>query len=132
MNSKNINIIVSIIFKRLIKKGMYTIMTKVEFINAFVKKANVSKKDAEKYVKAFLETVVDGLNNDNLVQLTGFGSFKKRKVEEREGHNPKNVEEKIIIPASNRVTFTPGRSLKDAVNVKEEKKAAPKKVTKKK
>lgn len=106
-------------------------MTKTDFINAFVKKTGVSKKDAEAYTNAFIETITDGLNEDNIVQFTGFGSFKMRYVEAREGHNPQKPDEKITIPGSNRVTFTPGKGLKDAVNTKKPKKSA-KKVAKKK
>jgi DNA-binding protein HU-beta len=111
-------------------------MTKVEFINAFMQKAECSKKDAEVYVNAFMETIIDGLKAENIVQLTGFGSFKMRLVEAREGHNPQKPDEKITIPASNRVTFTPGKALKDSVNskkktVKKTETTTTKKVTKK-
>jgi len=108
-------------------------MNKVEFIKVFMEKAETDKKSSEKYVNAFIESIKESLKDEDIIQFTGFGSFKKRFVASREGHNPKNPDETITIPESYRITFTPGKQLKEAVNSKKSsKKSAAKKVVKSK
>mgnify|MGYP000421145716 CR=1 FL=1 len=53
-------------------------MNKTEFIAAVAEKAEISKKDAEKAVKAFTDVVTEELVNGGKVQLVGFGNFARR------------------------------------------------------
>ena len=87
-------------------------MNKTELVAAIAEKAELSKKDAEKALKAFTETVAETLQNGDKVQLIGFGTFE---VAERTGKNPQTKEE-IQIPASKAPKFKAGRALKDTVN----------------
>lgn len=91
-------------------------MKKEEFVKAYAENANVTKKDAAELTDAFLKTVEQGLKEDGVVQLTGFGSFSVKEVAAREGHNPKNPSEKIQIPARNQVSFSSGAVLKRSIN----------------
>ena len=50
-------------------------MNKTELVAAIAEKAELSKKDAEKALKAFTETVAETLQNGDKVQLIGFGTF---------------------------------------------------------
>ena len=50
-------------------------MNKTELIAAVAEKAEISKKDAEKALKAFTETVAEELKKGEKVQLVGFGTF---------------------------------------------------------
>lgn len=60
-------------------------MNKTEFIAAVAEKAEISKKDAEKAVKAFTDVVTEELVNGGKVQLVGFGNFEvARDLQERE------------------------------------------------
>ena len=49
-------------------------MNKTEMIAAIADKANLTKKDAEKALKAFTDTVAEELANGNKVQLVGFAT----------------------------------------------------------
>ena len=90
-------------------------MNKTEFIAAVAEKAEISKKDAEKALKAFIEVVTDELKKDEKVQLVGFGTFEVAQRAAREGRNPLTGE-KMQIKASKAPKFKAGKALKDAVN----------------
>lgn len=90
-------------------------MNRTELISAMSENANMTKVDAEKALKAFIDTVTEELKNGGKVQLVGFGTFEVAERAERQGRNPKTGEA-ITIPASKSPKFKAGRSLKDIVN----------------
>ena len=63
-------------------------MNKTELVAAMAAKANVSKKDTEAVLNAFIETVQEAVKADDKVQLVGFGTFEARERAAREGINP--------------------------------------------
>ena len=63
-------------------------MNKTEFIAAVAEKAEISKKDSEKALKAFVDVVTEQLKAGDKVQLVGFGTFEVSERAAREGRNP--------------------------------------------
>lgn len=90
-------------------------MNKTELINSMSEKANLTKKDAEAALKAFIESVEETLEKKEKVQLVGFGTFETRERAAREGNNPR-TKEKIMIPASTVPAFKAGKEFKERVN----------------
>ena len=90
-------------------------MNKTELIAAVAEKAEISKKDAEKAVKAFTDAVAEELAKGGKVQLVGFGNFEVSERPAREGRNPRTGETKTIA-ASKTPKFKPGKALKDEIN----------------
>lgn len=90
-------------------------MNKSELITSMAEKSGLTKKDAEKALKAFTESVQETLSSNNKVQLVGFGTFEVRERGERKGRNPKTLEE-ITIKASKAPVFKAGKELKETVN----------------
>ena len=90
-------------------------MNKTELIAAVAEKAEISKKDAEKAIKAFTDVVTDELVKGEKVQLVGFGTFEVSERAEREGRNPK-TREPMTIAASKSPKFKAGKALKDMLN----------------
>ena len=90
-------------------------MNKTELIAAVAEKAELSKKDAEKALKAFTDVVAEELVKGEKIQLVGFGTFEVAEREEREGRNPKTGE-KMTIAASRSPKFKAGKALKDMIN----------------
>lgn len=90
-------------------------MNKTELVAAIAEKAELSKKDSEKALKAFIDTVTDELKKGEKIQLVGFGTFEVQHRAAREGRNPL-TKEIIKIAASNAPKFKAGKALKDAVN----------------
>lgn len=92
-------------------------MNKSDLVSAIASKAEMSKKDAEKALKAFEEAVIEELSNNGKVQLVGFGTFEVAERAAREGRNPQTGEA-MPIPASKAPRFKAGKALKDAINAK--------------
>ncbi len=93
-------------------------MNKSELVSNIAEKSNLTKKDAESALNAFMKTIEEALVSEEKVQLVGFGTFEVRERKAREGRNPRNPEEVIQIPASKAPVFKAGKSLKEAVNKK--------------
>ena len=85
-------------------------MNKTELIAAIAEQAEISKKDAEKALKAFVDVVTEQLKEGEKVQLVGFGTFE---VSER--RNPQTGKT-MKIAACKAPKFKAGKALKDAVN----------------
>ncbi|HHT97691.1 MAG TPA: HU family DNA-binding protein [Clostridiales bacterium] len=92
-------------------------MNKSELLAAMAEKCELSKKDTEKALKAFVDVVTEELANGGKIQLVGFGTFDVTHRPQRQGINP-STKEPITIAASIAPKFKAGKSLKDAVNVK--------------
>jgi DNA-binding protein HU-beta len=90
-------------------------MNKTELVAAIAEKTELSKKDAEGALKAFIDVVTDELTKGEKVQLVGFGTFEVAERAAREGINPL-TKKPMSIPASKAPKFKAGRGLKDAVN----------------
>lgn len=92
-------------------------MNKAELVDAIAKETGLSKKDSEKAVNAFVNSVSGALKKKDKVQLVGFGTFETIKRAARAGKNPQTGAA-IKIPASIAPKFKPGKALKEAVNGK--------------
>ena len=91
-------------------------MTKTELVDIICQKADLPNKvKTEEALDEIIELVRKALCAGQDVTFTGFGSFKVVKRAARKGRNPRTGEE-IEIPAGNAIRFTPGKTLKDAVN----------------
>ena len=90
-------------------------MNKAELVAAIAGKAELSKKETEKVLKALVDVVTEELAKDGKVQLVGFGTFDVATRAARQGRNPQ-TKEAIQIPASKAPRFKAGKALKDMVN----------------
>jgi DNA-binding protein HU-beta len=89
-------------------------MTKADLVAALANKADVSKKDAEAVIEAFVDIVSESLSKGDAITLTGFGTFSVTERQARTGVNPRTLE-KIEIAATKTPKFKAGKKLKDAV-----------------
>jgi len=90
-------------------------MNKAELVAVMAEKAEISKKDAEKALKAFTDVIAEELKKGEKIQLVGFGTFEISERAQRTGRNPQTGAE-MIIPASKAPKFKAGKALKDTVN----------------
>ncbi len=90
-------------------------MNKTELVAAIADQAEISKKDAEKALKAFTDVVGEQLKKGDKIQLVGFGTFEVSERAAREGRNPQTGEV-MPIAASKAPKFKAGKALKDLVN----------------
>ena len=99
-------------------------MNKSELVDAVASSAGVGKAQAESVLNAFFETVRTEAKGGNKVAWPGFGSFSTSQRSARTGRNPRTGEA-VKIAASTGMKFTPSSTLKDFLNAKGAKKAAP-------
>ena len=90
-------------------------MNKTELIAAIADRAELSKKDSEKALKAFIDVVAEELKKEHKVQLVGFGTFEVSERAAREGRNPQTGKT-MEIAACKAPKFKAGKALKDIVN----------------
>ena len=90
-------------------------MNRTELIAAMAEKTELSKKGAEKALKAFTDVVAEELKKGEKIQLVGFGTFEVSERAAREGRNPRSGET-MTIAASKSPKFKAGKALKDLVN----------------
>ncbi|MEH1918249.1 HU family DNA-binding protein [Nostoc sp.] len=89
-------------------------MNKGELVDAVAAKTNITKKQTDEIISAFLSVVTKAVANGEKVTLIGFGSFERRDRSEREGRNPK-TQEVMIIPATKVPAFSAGKQFKEKV-----------------
>lgn len=86
-----------------------------ELIESIAEETDNSRQFTQDFIKDFVEVINDGLEEDGNVNIAGFGKFNLRLVDERQGFNPQ-TEEKITIPAHNKLVFKPYKNLRELVN----------------
>ena len=90
-------------------------MNRMELVAVIAEKTELSKKDAEKALKAFTDVVAEELKKGEKIQLVGFGTFEVSERPAREGRNPQTGQT-MQIAASKAPKFKAGKALKDALN----------------
>ena len=88
-------------------------MNKTELITAIAESADISKKDSEKALKAFVDVVTEELKKGEKVQLVGFGTFEVSERAAREGRNPQTGKT-MKIEACKAPKFKAGKALERA------------------
>ena len=90
-------------------------MNRTELVAALAERTQLSKKDADLALKAFIDVVSEEMQKGEKVQLVGFGTLEVSERAAREGRNPQTGET-MTIAASKSPKFKAGKALKDLVN----------------
>jgi len=91
-----------------------TTLGRQELSRRIAQLTKLPQKQAAEALEATLDTIREALKGGDEVRLVGFGSFKVRTSAARKGVNPRD-RKPIQVPAKNRVRFSPGKELADAV-----------------
>ena len=75
----------------------------------------IYKKDANKIVNVFFDTISKAISNGERVELRGFGVFDVKQRQARIARNPKNGEA-VAVPAKKVPFFRMGKNMKDRIN----------------
>ena len=89
-------------------------LKKKELVEIIANQTELTKKDVEAVLNAFVETTITSVAQGTSVQLYGFGTFERRERSERKGRNPQTGEE-MITPATKVVGFKALSAFKNAV-----------------
>lgn len=91
-------------------------MTKSELIEAVAAKvSNFSRKDIEIIVDTLFDSMSTSLSKGDKVEIRGFGSFKIKEREGRQGRNPKSGEN-IFIESKRVPFFKAGKEIRERIN----------------
>ncbi len=90
-------------------------MNKADLVESVAGAADLSRASAARAVDAVIDAIVAGLKNNEVVTLSGFGTFTVKERAARTGRNPRTGDA-IEIKASRALGFKPGKALKDALN----------------
>jgi integration host factor subunit beta len=90
-------------------------MTKAELVERVADKINLTKKQTETSVNILFNSITEALSKGDKVELRGFGSFRIRHRNPREGRNPKTGDA-VYIPAKKVPFFKAGKDLREMVD----------------
>ena len=91
-------------------------MTKSELILKITRKNSfLYQKDIHKIIDTLFDSVTKALDNDDRVELRGFGTFTTKLRNARIGRNPKTGEP-VAIPQKKMPFFKMGKSMKERIN----------------
>ena len=77
----------------------------------------LTKKDCNDLVNDIIEEIISGLNNDQIVKIHNFGTFKLKNKKARIGRNPK-TKENIMIAPRKVISFTASKHILENINKK--------------
>jgi nucleoid DNA-binding protein len=86
-----------------------------DFIALLAEKANITKKEAETFLREFFEVMNESLIHDESLKIKDLGTFKLTRVENRESIDVATGE-RVLIPAHHKVSFSPDKNLAQIVN----------------
>lgn len=87
-------------------------MIKSELIKSLADRmANLPERTVEEAVNLILERMSQALEQEQRIEIRGFGSFSLRAMPGRASRNPKTGEKTVTLP-KNKVVFKPGLELR--------------------
>lgn len=90
-------------------------ITLTNIVEELAARSGINKEVTDNFVRAIVDTIEKGLQEDNLVKIKGLGTFKLMEMSDR-GSVDINTGERITIKGYRKVTFTPDSAMKEFVN----------------
>ncbi len=90
-------------------------MTRSDLTTKLSLRMNVSKKEADKYLTAFLDAIMQNLEKEGRVVVQGFGSFRINEHKARVAKKP-ITGEPLYLPLRKKPVFHPGKELRELIN----------------
>jgi DNA-binding protein HU-beta len=97
--------------------GKSPLMARESLVKQIAESTKLSRKQASAALEATLAAIREALQNGQEVRLVGFGTFKVRQSAARKGINPRD-RTPLDVPAKERVRFSAGKELSEAVRKK--------------
>lgn len=92
-------------------------MTKADLVEKVAQTVNLTKKDTEVVINTVFESISSALAKGDKVELRGFGSFRVRQRDARQGRNPQTGAS-VSVPSKKVPFFKAGKELKVLVDGK--------------
>jgi len=97
-------------------------MTRSDLTTKLSLRMNVSKKEADKYLTAILDTIMYNLEKEGRVVVQGFGSFRINVHKARVAKKP-ITGEPLYLPVRKKPVFHAGKELRELINRESENEA---------
>jgi DNA-binding protein HU-beta len=97
------------------ERGPSDMTTTNEIADKIATEQNLTKAQAKMIVESIFKQITDAALAGAETSIPSFGKFKLKDTPEREGRNPATGAT-IKIAASKKLTFMPGKAVKDALN----------------
>jgi DNA-binding protein HU-beta len=95
-------------------------MNKNGLIAEVSRRTGTSKAEVGRIIDSAIKVVRDAVSSGDRVSLVGFGTFERRRRNQRIARNPRQPQTPIVVPARDLPWFTPGKEFKDSVSDHEE------------
>jgi nucleoid DNA-binding protein len=92
-------------------------ITKKKLIQVISQEKGVHPNDVRNVMQAFLDTMTDYLAKGDRLEFRDFGVFEIVERKQKIGRNPKNASVPIVIPARQAVKFTPGKRMRELIEL---------------
>ncbi len=90
------------------------VINKSALVKRVADNLDLTNKLVNEVIGATLDEITECVAEGVSVRLVGFGTFERRLRRGRQGHNPRDPEEKVYIPAHYVPSFKAGKNLKEA------------------
>jgi integration host factor subunit beta len=90
-------------------------MTKADIVRVLAEQVGLTRREAAQALSVVLDGVVEAIRNGEKVELRGFGSFRTRKRQARQGRNPRTGAQVRVGPKIVPY-FKPGKQLRESLN----------------
>jgi DNA-binding protein HU-beta len=99
-------------------------MNKNGLIAEVARRTGSSKAEVGRILDAAVHVIREAVSRRDRVSLIGFGTFERRRRNQRIARNPRQPQTPIVVPARDLPWFTPGKEFKEAVSEGEDETAA--------
>jgi integration host factor subunit beta len=89
-------------------------MTKADIVRTLAEQVGLTRREAAQTLAIVLEGVIEAIESGEKVELRGFGSFRTRRRQSRQGRNPRTGE-RVAVPSKVVPYFKPGKQLREVL-----------------
>ncbi len=89
-------------------------MTKADIVKILADEVGLTRREAADALTVVLDGVVEAIRDGEKVELRGFGSFRTRRRQGRQGRNPRTGAE-VTVPPKVVPYFKPGKQLRETL-----------------
>jgi len=89
-------------------------MTKADIVRTLAEEVGLTRREAAQTLAIVLDGVIDAISEGEKVELRGFGSFRTRKRQARQGRNPRTGA-RVSVPSKVVPYFKPGKQLREVL-----------------
>jgi len=89
-------------------------MTKADIVRTLAEEVGLTRREAAQTLAIVLDGVIEAIGEGEKVELRGFGSFRTRKRQARQGRNPRTGA-RVSVPSKVVPYFKPGKQLREVL-----------------